>query len=162
MSVRYAGFWIRLIADIIDSLVLTALSWLLEYILLGMVYGVWALYMKMHAQLAPPFSDAFNPFYLQIVNVGLYFCLAFPYYVWGHFYWGTTLGKRPFNIYVVSADTLGPITIKQSMVRFFSYLISYLPFCAGFLMAAIHPKKQGLHELVAGTVSVNRSSFREV
>ncbi|OFZ79983.1 MAG: hypothetical protein A3K03_13245 [Bdellovibrionales bacterium RIFOXYD1_FULL_44_7] len=156
METRYAGFWIRFIADIIDSLILTIVSWILEYALLGLMYGLWSFYARNKGLSVPPFSDAFNAFWLQVFNIGVYVVIAFPYYVWGHFRFGTTLGKRPFKIYVVDCESLGPITVGQSIRRFFSYGLSYALLCTGFLMAAFHPQKRALHDLLAGTVSVRR------
>lgn len=143
---HYAGFWIRLIADLIDSTLLTVASWFLELMILGAVYWL--------GNFTKSFTDAFNPLWLQIFNGVLYLVIAFPYYTWGHYRYGTTLGKKPFRIYVVSEANRLPISMRQSILRSFGYVLSYAPLCAGFLMAAIHPEKRGLHDLVAGTVSV--------
>ena len=142
MSNKFAGFWIRLVAHIIDSLVLTVASTAPEY-LIAKIFGI--------------NLEMSNAFLLQILNVGLYFCCAFPYYTWGHYRYGTTLGKRPFRIYVVNYKDQAPITVGQSIIRTLAYALSYLPFCTGYLMAAFHPEKRGLHDLVAGTVSVCKS-----
>jgi uncharacterized RDD family membrane protein YckC len=147
---RYAGFWIRLVADLLDTALLTAVSWFLELILLGAIYFVGA-----RAQsFTGAFSDAFNPFFLQVFNAVLYVLLAIPYYVWGHLRYGTTLGKRPFRIYVVNASDHQPISMKQSWIRCLSYAVSYAPLCAGFIMAAYQPEKRALHDLFAKTVSI--------
>jgi uncharacterized RDD family membrane protein YckC len=120
------------------------------------IYAIRVSMLHAHGQSAPPFWDAFDPLWLQIVNAGLYVLMAFPYYVIGHYRYGTTLGKRPLRVYVVQAGSFERITLKQSVIRFFGYLVSYLPFGAGFLMAAFHPQKRALHDLIAGTVSVRR------
>lgn len=151
---RYAGFWIRFLADIIDSLLLTIVSWVIEGILL---YGFYRLDLLIHPDLAKgSFVDAFTPFFVQMFNLGIYTCLAFPYYVMGHFKYQTTLGKRPFGIYVVDAKTHESLTVSQSILRCVGYVPSYLLFCAGFLMAAMNPRKQGLHDLIASSVSIRR------
>ena len=46
--------------------------------------------------------------------------------------------------------------MKQSVVRTVGYALSYAPLGAGFLMAAIHPEKRALHDLIAGTVSITK------
>lgn len=143
---RYAGFWIRLLADLLDTALLTAASWFLELFLLGAVYFTGAR--------AQSFTDAFNPFFLQVFNGALYVVIAIPYYVWGHLRYGTTLGKRPFRIYVVNASDHQPISMKQSWIRCLSYAVSYAPLCAGFIMAAFQPEKRALHDLFAKTVSI--------
>jgi uncharacterized RDD family membrane protein YckC len=145
---RWAGFWIRFIANLIDTGLLTVASWFLELMILGAVY-----WLGSHQK---SFQDAFNPFMLQVFNGVLYLVLAFPYYTWGHYRYGTTLGKRPFRIYVVSMSDLLPITKKQAIVRTLSYVLSYLPFCAGFIMVAFQPEKRALHDFIAGTVSISK------
>lgn len=158
MNTRFAGFWIRLVADILDGLLLTVVSWIVEYLLLGVFYWAWSAWLSRQGQPIPSFGRAFDPLMLQVFNAGLYLCLAFPYYVWGHFRWGTTLGKRPFRIYVVSVESLGHITLNQSIARCLGYVPSYLLFGTGFLMAAFHPEKRGLHDLIARTVSIRKES----
>jgi uncharacterized RDD family membrane protein YckC len=145
---RYAGFWIRLIADLIDTTVLTVASWFAELMILGIVYWV--------GHYAQPFQDAFNALWLQIANAVIYTIFAVVYYTWGHYRYGTTLGKKPFRIYVVSESTRQPISMKQSILRTVGYLVSYIPVGAGFLMAAFHPEKRALHDLIAGTVSISK------
>lgn len=158
---RYAGFWIRFVADLIDTTVLTVASWILTVVILAAFFivalqlgwrdGSWSLGGAL---------ESIDGLMLQILNMGLYFCLAFPYYVWGHFRWATTLGKRPFNIQVVRESDLASISVGQSIGRFFGYLPSYMLFFAGFLMAAFHPRKQALHEVITGTVSIIRREPR--
>ncbi len=158
---KYAGFWIRLVADLLDTTILTITSWILTIVILAAFFivalqfgwrdGSWSIGGAL---------ESIDGLTLQILNLGLYFCLAFPYYVWGHFRWATTPGKRPFNIQVVRESDLGPISIGQSIGRFFGYLPAYLLFFTGFLMAAFHPRKQGLHEVITGTVSVIRRNSR--
>jgi uncharacterized RDD family membrane protein YckC len=153
---RYAGFWIRLAADIIDSIILQLASYLIEFILLWIFYLGWSFWLTQQGQTAPPFSDAFNALWLQIFNLGIYFVIAFPYFVWGHFKYGTTLGKLPFKIFVVQYSSGAPITLKQSIGRFFAYGLSYIVLCTGFIMAAFQPEKRALHDLLAGTASIIR------
>ena len=149
--IHYAGFWIRVCAESIDSTFLTLVAWLLEIILLGVFHWF---RKKFSAEAVPEFSDAYNAFFLQMFNMGLYLVLSFPYYVYGQLRWGTTLGKKPFRVYVVDAKSIGPLTLKQSLVRFFGYGVSTILMMTGFLMAAFHPQKRALHDLMAGTVSI--------
>ena len=69
--------------------------------------------------------------------------------------WGTTVGKKPFELYVVRVDgsrcgfwrALG-----REMAKFLSALILFV----GFLMIAFRSDKRGLHDLIAGTVVIKR------
>ncbi|MBC7693265.1 MAG: RDD family protein [Methylotenera sp.] len=152
--VHYAGFWIRFIAEMIDTTVLTVAAWILEMGLLWILYGIRAEMQRRAGEVVPTFNDAFNSFFLQMFNLGVYVCLAFPYYVWGHFRYGTTLGKIPFRIFVVDHRTNGAISLRQSIYRCIGYVVSYAILMTGYLMAAFHPEKRALHDLMAGTASV--------
>jgi uncharacterized RDD family membrane protein YckC len=153
---RYAGFWIRLIADFLDSLILDIATCVGALMVLGGGYWVKRFF---HAQpgLTSPF-DLLDPFVLQVLLVSVRVFLSLFYYSLGTYWYGTTLGKRWFNIYVVSYPSLQPVGKWQSLVRFLGYGVSYLPFGMGFLMVAFHPQKRGLHDLIAGTASVIRAN----
>lgn len=154
---RYVGFWVRALADIIDSVILSASSWLIEMAFLGAYYWSQILFMSAENRATMPgFSDAYSPLTLQIVNFVLYSLLAYPYTVYSHYYWGATLGKRIFGIQVVDFKTMGPITMRQSVIRCLALVVSYLPLAAGYLMVGLHPQKRALHDLIAGTVSIYR------
>ncbi len=155
-----AGFWVRLIAHVIDSLLLNAAAWIIEVVVLGFFY------LAFRARLGEPgggmfgYLDAFPALQLQLFNGVIYLLVAFPYFVWSQFRYGTTLGKLPFGIRVVSQADGGRISLRQAMARFAGYLLSYLPLGSGYLMAAFHPEKRALHELVSGTRSVRLAPGR--
>lgn len=153
-EVNYAGFWIRLFAHVLDSIILTIVSFVLQGVAMALMYVPMYIYLKSQGETPPDFMNAFNAFWLQVLNAGLYAIAAFPYFVYGHLKYGTTLGKKLFKIYVRDSKTLMPVTFKQSTIRFCSYLASYLPMGAGFLMCIFQPEKRALHDLIAGTVSV--------
>lgn len=137
MEFRYAGFWVRLVATIIDTVILELASWL-------------------PALLLPHSINGLN---LQLVQAGIYLILATPYFVGGHYKYGTTPGKRLLHLYVVRADDGLGITLKQSWIRAFGYALSYLPLACGYIMAGMNPRKQALHDLVAGTIVVRQVGF---
>ena len=157
MTPHYAGFWRRSIAHLIDSVVLNLVTWVIQVAVTWTVYLIWSAWASGKGQPLPPYDDAFNAMGLYIFNAGLYLVISFPYFVAGTLRYGTTLGKRLFHIYVVAAaDGQTPITLRQSVLRYAGYLPSYLLFCVGFLMVGFNPKKQGLHDLIASSVSVVR------
>jgi uncharacterized RDD family membrane protein YckC len=151
---HYAGFWIRLLADGIDTL----LIWLADFLLLLMGLGL--IYWTKVALGTASGEESFNVLgvlsseWLQASLWILRGGLALLYFTWATYKYGTTLGKRVFRISVVSAQDLGPVSFWNSLVRCLSYALSYLPLCAGFLMAGLHPEKKALHDLIAGTVSI--------
>ncbi len=154
-KVVYAGFWWRALAGSIDILVLNLGAWIGQMAILGAIY--WArVLMGEKTLLATDISDSFHWAVVEGLNAAIYIALSIPYYVTAHFKYGTTLGKRPFRIYVVNAADGMPITKKQSWIRWMGYLASYLPLGAGYLMAAFHPEKKALHDIIARTISVRK------
>ena len=50
------------------------------------------------------------------------------------------------------------IGFGRATVRFFSKILSTLLFFIGFIMIAFTEKKQGLHDLIASTLIVNKNA----
>jgi uncharacterized RDD family membrane protein YckC len=155
-QVRYAGFWIRAVADFLDSIVLDLATCLVALMALGGVYWMRILFFPLEKLESP--LDLLDPFLLQFILVCVRVVLSLFYYTLGTYWYGTTLGKRFFKVYVVSFPHFQAIGWKQSLIRFLGYGVSYLPFFGGFLMVAFHPHKRGLHDLIAGTVSIIKPS----
>jgi uncharacterized RDD family membrane protein YckC len=78
-----------------------------------------------------------------------------------HFYYavplnsgGMTFGKRVAGVKVLSAATGEYPSTGQAWGRYFGYFISSLILWIGFLMPLWTEKKQGLHDMLAGTIVV--------
>jgi uncharacterized RDD family membrane protein YckC len=147
---KYAGFWARLVAHFIDGALLMMASWLALLSLLGSYFWL--------KRLGLGLPEEVGPLAQQILLWVFYTLLSAPYYVIGHHRYGTTLGKRSLALYVRKvSEPESAITLAQSVGRYVSYAISSLPLGAGYLLAAVHPRKQALHDLIAGTVVVLRT-----
>jgi uncharacterized RDD family membrane protein YckC len=132
----YAGFWVRTLAFLIDLLIWNILGLIPQYLLTWM-FGL----------------SAFNE---QILGEVLSLFILFGYYVWYQSKTGTTPGKRIFSIYVIDEKTGLYPSKKQCLGRLFGYLISAVILGCGFLMAAFHPQKKTMHDLISGTACVRR------
>ena len=155
---RYAGFWTRMIADFVDSLLIDSATFLVVLMTMGAVYWIQILFGS-SGTTPPSFMEVLSSIWLQVFLMLVRGCFSLAYFGWGTFRYGTTLGKRMLGIYVVnfiSETEHSPITLRQSMMRCFSYIVSYIPFGTGFMMAAFHPQKRALHDLIAGTASIRR------
>jgi uncharacterized RDD family membrane protein YckC len=64
---------------------------------------------------------------------------------------GATLGQRALGLRVVNATTGQTISLGQSIVRYFGFIISALVFYIGLIWAAGDNRKQGWHDKMAGT-----------
>ncbi len=151
-TTRYAGFWIRTVAMVIDTLLLTIGAWVLQLVVLGAIYWAGALSGARDASIS--FDDTFNPLVVQLLNAFLYLLISMPYFVIGHAKYRTTLGKRVVSVYVVDHQTMATMTWPQSWARFGASGLSYLPLLGGYFMVAFHPEKRALHDLLAKTVSL--------
>jgi uncharacterized RDD family membrane protein YckC len=104
--------------------------------------------------------------------VGAVLGMEFVFYlIWwgvGLFYFATlesseaqsTFGKRALGIKVTDLDGRR-ISFQHAMGRWFAAALSYLSMYIGFLMAAFTQRKQGLHDMVAGTLVVDRWAFTD-
>jgi uncharacterized RDD family membrane protein YckC len=134
----YAGFWIRVWASVIDSvLVLMVITPLLWFVYGSITGSGWL-----------GFRDPLD-FVVQVVfpAVG---CVAF----W--VYRSATPGKMAIGAEIVDARTGGRPTTAQLIGRYVGYYVSLIPLGLGFLWIAFDPRKQGWHDKLAGTVVVRR------
>lgn len=132
---QYAGFFLRLIAFIIDFIIISILNVLIVTIL-NIEYNV-------ESELWYPIFFFSHPYYL-IIN-WLYFALleSNPNYQ-------ATIGKSILKLKVVDIDG-NKISFGKASGRFFVKIISGLILGIGFFMIAFTKNKQGLHDMVAGT-----------
>jgi uncharacterized RDD family membrane protein YckC len=146
VSHRYAGFWIRALASLIDDFIVLTVS-----VVFGMV-GLYLIFLVTHP--APTFGEAFTGGFIQtIVSAAMTF-VSIPYYIVFHWQYGWTPGKRIFRIRVVRERDDGKLTLGRSTGRYFAQILSALPFGAGFLMAGLNSHHRALHDVIAGTVSI--------
>jgi len=145
-TVRYAGFWRRVAAAIIDSLLIfIVLAPLLSLFTSGGYFtdsDNTTLAEKIaHIDWGFLFLDQVVPFIVVV-------------FLWLRFQ--TTPGKYMLDCYVVDAKTFKALTIRQALLRYIGYLISLLPIGLGFLWVAFDKRKRGFHDMIAGSVVIVR------
>lgn len=123
-ALEYLGFWPRVGASIIDSL--------LSLVLIAPVF--WFLTGDASSGLANAAA---------VIAV-----LTFWYYK------QSTPGKMVFEAKIVDARTGGKMSTGQMIGRYLGYIVSALPFGLGFFWVAWDSRKQGWHDKLAGTVVV--------
>ena len=138
-EVEYAGFWRRLLAFVVDlgvtSLIFFALAIILP-ILLGPRLGV--------------------PGGSVILASGAVVWLVITWLYWALMESSSkqgTVGKDLLGIVVTDAEG-NRISFRKATVRHFGKVASALPVLAGFVMAGFTAKKQGLHDLITGSLVV--------
>lgn len=135
-EVVYAGFWIRVAAALVDTVLLVAIT----LPLLIHFYG--ASYLQSEQFVQGP-MDIIISWVLPAVLV-----------VW---FWRAkqaTPGKMIFSARIVDATTGAAPSLRQSIGRYLAYFVSTIPLGLGLLWVAFDARKQGWHDKLAGTVVI--------
>jgi uncharacterized RDD family membrane protein YckC len=135
---EYVGFWKRLVATVIDILILLV-------VIVPALLAIYGLEYLRQAQQGG-FAGIWD-FALQVVVPAIAAILFWKYR-------GATPGKMAISARIVDATTRKAPTTGKLVLRYVAYLASTLPFGLGFLWIGIDRKKQGFHDKIAGTVVV--------
>jgi len=141
-DVRPAGFWIRVVAAIIDTAVILVAQAVL-YAVASIVFG---------GRSSIAIRGAAQVFGAMLIAVYSVLC---------HWRWGQTLGKMAVDIRVVTCRPMptspgwltdgGPLTLGCAALRQLASLLSSATLGVGYLMAGFRRDKRALHDLIAGT-----------
>lgn len=140
-AVEYIGFWKRVLASLVDSVLLLAISLPLLFMIYGQeqfvsgepTYGVWYF----------------------IINYGLPFVAVMLFWR----YRGATPGKMLFDAVIVDASTFAAPSTGQLIGRYLGYFVSTIPLLLGLIWVGFDKRKQGWHDKLAGTVVARRASL---
>ena len=137
-TVRYGGFWIRVLAYIVDTIIVGVI-----YAIIGMFFGLgFDSVMMEDAQAASMMTSAMG--LLNILIVILY-SVGFI---------SSSLQATPGKLLVgvkVTDDQGQRISILRALGRELSKIISALILLIGYIMVAFTDRKRGLHDMIAGT-----------
>jgi uncharacterized RDD family membrane protein YckC len=138
---NYAGFWIRVAAALIDTVLLS----IVIGIPLTLIYGseYWT-----SEELVMGFWDAV--FYIVPVVITVWFWVK---------YLGTP-GKMLLRLRVIDSNTGQAISTAKGVGRYLGYYVSAIPLLLGFVWVAFDKRKQGFHDKLAGTLVI-RDTARE-
>ncbi|MFA5859376.1 MAG: tetratricopeptide repeat protein [Elusimicrobiota bacterium] len=162
------GFWIRLLSDIIDIIILWIVSAIIAYV------------FKL---LRVPFLA--EPNTVLLITVFLYIGILN-----SKVGQGQSIAKRLLNIQVVKLDgtllslpmsflrslvlmmtfflniiitsTLGILCLEWTHLLFIGTLIVFIFFSVGYIfLISFHPAKRGLHDLITGTIVIRKGTYQE-
>lgn len=133
---QYAGFFIRVGAAIVDTIILLVLTLPILFLIYGgdywtdesIVQGTWDLLLS---------------YIFPAVAV-----IAF----W--LYKSATPGKMLTSMKIVDAKTGNPPGLGQCIIRYIGYFVAMIPFFIGILWILFDKRKQGWHDKIAGTLVV--------
>ena len=136
----YAGFWIRVLAYILDSLIMS-----IVFVPLGMVIGL---------LMVGSGVDENSP-EMQLVNLstnGISILAGWLYFGFLESSpWQASIGKKALGLIVTDMNG-NRISFGRASGRYFGTILSGMICFIGFLLVAFTEKKQGLHDLLAGTL----------
>jgi uncharacterized RDD family membrane protein YckC len=146
----YAGFWIRLVARLIDGVIIG--------IPFGIIFGVFAVAGGVFAGNASSSNQdtqnaaaaAFGGAFILLYLIALVVQVGYWIYFWGSS--GATLGMRLLHLRVVDAVTGAPIGYARATVRFLMSIVNSWACYIGWIWVAFDPRKQGWHDKVANSV----------
>jgi uncharacterized RDD family membrane protein YckC len=135
-SLRYAGFWMRFWAYLLDLVVVGSMVRLM----------IKPLFRMLDIPLAE--SNMFAP--VSVASAVIFYL----YFVLMTKYFKQTLGKMVFGLKVVNLKsgqlTWGTILFREWIGRFISATV-----IVGYIIVAFLPKKQGLHDLFTDTTVIH-------
>ena len=134
-SLKYVGFWRRLVASVIDSLLIVVV--LVPFLLF---------YYGMEYFSGEGAGTAASELAIHVV-IGVASILFWRY-------WGATPGKMAISAKIVDAKTGRTPSTGSLVARYLGYFVSMLPLMLGFVWIAVDRRKQGFHDKIAGTVVV--------
>ena len=158
-ELRYAGFWLRFVAHIIDGLVMLLVFGVFVALTIGIV-GVGTLHelaesMRFPQEQPPVFPVAFIGIFWSIILFSvivswLYFALMESSEKQG------TLGKMALSLPVTDMQG-NRISFGRATGRYFAkFVTGMVPFAIGYIMAGFTQKKQALHDMIASCLVLRR------
>ena len=135
----YAGFFVRLAAYLTDIIIVWCAMLVIRV-------PVWV------TTVTSPNNFFVRDFIFQYsIKDILFYLMQAAYFILLTYFTGSTLGKKLFQIRVVSAEerklTFFEVAFRETIGRFLSALILSI----GYIMIAVDKKKRGLHDILSDT-----------
>jgi uncharacterized RDD family membrane protein YckC len=127
-----AGFWIRVVAFIIDSILIAVVNAIIAAILSSSTTGRSGIQTL-----------------LGIIYFAYFWSSSSP---WP----GQTVGDKLLNLRVIRTDG-SDLTLVQAFIRYVGLFISFIVIFIGVIWVAFDPNKQGWHDKIAGTYVIKTS-----
>ncbi|MBI5040243.1 MAG: RDD family protein [Gammaproteobacteria bacterium] len=137
-DLEYAGFWIRVAASLIDTVLIVVITFPLLFAIYGADY-----FGPAQSRLIAGPADLLISWVLPAIAIILFWISR-----------QATPGKLALSLRIVDADTGGKLSVGQSVGRYFGYFVSTIPFGLGLIWVAFDKRKQGWHDKLAHTVVI--------
>ena len=135
-TMEYGGFWRRVGASVIDSILILLVTSPVLYAFYGESF-----YTE-QSMLRGPADFVISYLFPAIASITFWV------------YKSATPGKMVLGLKIVEAGTAGPCSTGQLIGRYLGYYVSLLVIGLGFLWVAFDKRKQGWHDKLAGTLVI--------
>jgi uncharacterized RDD family membrane protein YckC len=153
----YAGFWLRVVAHLIDG-ILIGIVFIVVFLAGIAAVGIGYFRDLTHGSNSP--EDIFTPGLIAIIVLfgSVAIVMVWIYYAWmeSSIYQGT-LGKMALGLIVTDLEGRR-ITFARASGRYFAKIITGLiPLGIGYAMAGFTEKKQALHDMIASCLVLRKA-----
>ena len=141
---RYAGFWIRFVARVIDFVILFVVGLIIRLPLL-VVFGLGAGGLRAgNPAMLPAMMTMLGV--MSLINLAI----AIGYEVYFVSTKGGTIGKLILGLKIIRADG-GPVSAGLAAGRYLAQMISGFILFIGYIMAGLDVEKRSLHDRICNT-----------
>jgi uncharacterized RDD family membrane protein YckC len=145
VAFRYAGFWLRFVAAIIDGIITNLVSGIAQFAVLGSFSTFGGITTEvgaeaMWAALAGRVGLA--------VALGTAIHACYEAFFVAHL--GATPGKLALGLKVVRPDG-GPVSLGRAFGRYFAKMLSAMILFIGYIMVGFDSQKRALHDMICDT-----------
>ncbi len=160
MNTTYAGFWLRFVAYIIDAIII----YIVQSFVFIPIFAAFGLSFASQLDGAESMTDAeavgmvASMMGMAGATALLGIAISVAYYsVMEASKFQGTVGKIALGLIVTDMEG-NKLPIGKAIVRNLCKILSSLILLIGYIMAGFTEKKQGLHDIIAGTLVVKKSS----
>lgn len=146
-DMKYAGFWFRVIAAIVDAIIAQIAA---IVIVLPLAFALGASMAGTSTMAEIEAAGQGLGFVIGVLIQWLYFTVS------ESSTWQATIGKKMFGLKVTDMEG-NKIGFGKANGRYWSKIISAIILFIGFIMVAFTAKKQGLHDIIAGTLVMKKA-----
>ena len=146
---RYAGFWIRFVAVLIDSIILAVAGSAVQLFLLGSAFRPFA-QVKPNAtpeEALTAFGAMMGALAVSML-VGIVIGASYEGFFVSRV--GATPGKMALSLKVVRSNG-GPVSLGRAIARYFAKWLSSMTLCIGYIIAGFDAEKRSMHDMICDT-----------
>src|SRR5262249_22935465 len=142
VTFRYAGFWIRFVAFVLDGIIMAMVSGIVQFAILGsMISTVVPTPGARPEEILPQMLGRIA--IATVIGTALH--ATYEALFVAHL--GATPGKLALGLKVVRTGG-GPVSLGRAFARYFAKMLSNFTLLIGYIMAGFDSQKRALHDMI--------------